>query len=73
MHPRHDTEGGSGDAPGAFIGVLLGGSTALQGRRRAGSRGQRVLAGESVAVLVMNALITAARLLPGDLAGTLHA
>lgn len=45
MHPRHDTEGGSGDAPGAFIGVLLGGSTALQGRRRAGSRGQRDLAG----------------------------
>lgn len=59
--------------PGAFIGVLLGGGTALQAGAAQVLVIIGILAGESVAVLAMNALITAARLLPGDLAGTLHA
>ncbi|WP_316667248.1 ABC transporter permease [uncultured Propionibacterium sp.] len=58
--------------PGAFIGVMLGGGTALQAGAAQVLVIIGILAGESTTVLVMNMLITGAKLLPGDLAGALH-
>ena len=58
--------------PGAFIGVLLGGGSPVQAGAAQVLVLIGILAGQFIAVAVADRLIRAAKLLPSDLAATLH-
>lgn len=58
--------------PGAYIGVLLGGGTALQAGAAQVLVLVGIMAGQTVTVAVGNRLMCASRLLPPDLAERLH-
>lgn len=58
--------------PGAFVGVLLGGGSALQAGAAQALVLIGILAGQTVTVVVAHELVKRAKLLPDDLAGKLH-
>ncbi|MSS45690.1 ABC transporter permease [Cutibacterium sp. WCA-380-WT-3A] len=58
--------------PGAFVGVLLGGGSALQAGAAQALVLIGILAGQAVTVVVAHDLVTRAKLLPEDLATQLH-
>ena len=58
--------------PGAFVGVLLGGGSALQAGAAQALVLIGILAGQAVTVIVAHELIKGAKLLPEDLTGKLH-
>ena len=58
--------------PGAFVGVLLGGGSALQAGAAQALVLIGILAGQAVTVIVAHELIKGAKLLPEDLTSKLH-
>ena len=58
--------------PGAFVGVLLGGGSALQAGAAQALVLIGILAGQTVTVVVAHELVKRAKLLPEDLAGKLY-
>ena len=58
--------------PGAFVGVLLGGGSALQAGAAQALVLIGILAGQAVTVIVAHELVKGAKLLPEDLTGKLH-
>lgn len=58
--------------PGAFVGVLLGGGSALQAGAAQALVLIGILGGQAVTVVVAHELVKRAKLLPRDLGGKLH-
>ena len=58
--------------PGAFVGVLLGGGSALQAGAAQALVLIGILAGQAVTVVVAHELVKRAKLLPENLADKLH-